>query len=96
MFGRVRKPTPPKDDLTPKVPVPESWPLGISVKDLTAKELNQLLERAIYRKDRDQRGKIQKLADAVEELRKWVVMFCVLLVLFLVTLLVILIKYRRR
>ena len=74
----------------------EVWPIGISTKDLSAKEINHLLDRAIYRKDREQRGRIQKLADAVEELRKWVTMFCVILVLFLITLLVVLIKYRRR
>jgi len=94
--GVVKKTAPSGEDVTPKVPVSEAWPLGIATKDLSAKEINHLLDRAIYRKDREQRGKIQKLARAVEELRKWVTMFCVILVLFLLTLLTILIKYRRR
>jgi hypothetical protein len=93
--GTVKRPAPPGGDVTPKVPVSEAWPLGISAKDLSAKEINQLLDRAIYRKDREQRGNIRRLAETVEELRKWVTMFCVILVLFLLTLLTILIKYRR-
>lgn len=96
MFGRVKKPAPSGEDLTPQVPAAASLPQWISVRDLTAKEVDLLLDRAIYRKDREQREHIKQLYAEVEELRRWVTMFCVILVLFLVALLVILIKYRRR
>lgn len=63
---------------------------------LTTKEVEVLVEAAAYRQVKADRDRLDALKDEVEELRKWVTMFCVILVLFLVALLVILIKYRRR
>ena len=83
-------------DVTPRVPAARMLPPGIPLASLTTKEVEVLVEAAAYRQVKADRDRLDALKDEVEELRKWVTMFCVILVLFLVTLLVILIKYRRR
>ena len=83
-------------DVTPRVPAARMLPPGLPLASLTTKEVEVLVEAAAYRQVKADRERVDALRDEVGELRKWVAMFCVILVLFLITLLVILIKYRRR
>ena len=82
-------------DVTPRVPAARMLPPGMPLASLTTKELEVLVEAAAYRQVRADRDRVDTLRDEVGELRKWVTMLCVILVLFLITLLVILIKYRK-